>query len=123
LLIELSNKWSDCNVDNTYIDYYNVYQQYIISWAVTMASTKKKPIQIYLREDQVNALRIIAERRDESIAALVRAGVDRLLDDLPSEEDPLLDIVGLYDSGRGDLAEKHDEYLVQTIHEESDREA
>jgi hypothetical protein len=88
-----------------------------------MAGVKKKPIQIYLREDQVNALRIIAERRDESIAALVREGVDRLLDELPSEEDPLLDIVGLYDSGRGDLAEKHDEYIVQMIQQESDRES
>jgi hypothetical protein len=84
-----------------------------------MAGAKKKPVQIYLRDDQVNALRIIAERRGESMAALVREGVDKLLDELPPEEDPLLEILGLYDSGWTDLAEKHDEYLVKMIKEES----
>jgi hypothetical protein len=88
-----------------------------------MAGGKKKPIQVYLREDQVEALRVIAERRDESIAALVREGVDKFLNELPPGEDPLLDIVGLYDSGREDLAEKHDEYLVNIIQEEGGRES
>jgi len=87
-----------------------------------MTGTKKKPIQIYLRQDQVEALRMVAERRGESFAALVRQGVDLLLDKLPPDEDPLLDIVGLYDSGCGDLAEKHDEYLAGLIQEEGDRE-
>ncbi|MEJ2263693.1 MAG: hypothetical protein P8X95_09625 [Anaerolineales bacterium] len=84
-----------------------------------MAGARKKPVQVYLREDQVKALRIVAERRGESMAALVREGVDKLLNELPPEEDPLLDILGLYDSGRGDLAEKHDEYLASMIKEES----
>ena len=87
-----------------------------------MKDTKKIPMQIYLREDQVETLRIVAERRGESIAALVRDGVDMFLDELPPSEDPLLDIIGLYDSGRGDLAEKHDEYLVEMVKEESNRE-
>jgi hypothetical protein len=87
-----------------------------------MTGNKKKPVQIYLREDQVEALRAVAERRGESMAALVRQGVDKLLDEIPPEEDPLLEIIGLYDSGRGDLAEKHDEYLIRMIEEESDRE-
>jgi len=85
-------------------------------------SDKKKPVQVYLREDQVEALRMVAERRGESMAELVRAGVDLLLEGLPPEEDPLLDIVGLYDSGQSDLAEKHDEYLAQTVKEEGERE-
>jgi hypothetical protein len=92
---------------------------YIVIEVKTMAGPKKKPVQVYLREDQVKALRIVAERRGESMAALVREGVDRLLDELPPDEDPLLDILGLYDSGRGDLAEKHDEYLARMIKEES----
>lgn len=87
-----------------------------------MAATKKKSIQIYLRQDQVEALHIIAERRGEFFAALVREGVDLLLDNLPPDEDPLLDIIGLYDSGLGDLAEKHDDYLTRMIQEEGDRE-
>jgi hypothetical protein len=87
-----------------------------------MSDTKKKPMQIYLREDQVKALRAVAKRRGESMAALVREGVDKLLAEIPPDEDPLLDIIDLYDSGRGDLAEKHDEHLVKMIKEESDHE-
>lgn len=87
-----------------------------------MASSKKKPVQIYLREDQVEALRAVAERRGESMASLVREGVDKFLDELPPDEDPLLDIIGLYDSGRGDLADKHDDYQTRMIQEESNRE-
>lgn len=87
-----------------------------------MKGLKKKPLQIYLREDQLEALHMIAERRGESMAALIREGVDMLLDEMPVEEDPLLDIVGLYDSGIGDLAEKHDEHLVRLVTEESRRE-
>ena len=88
-----------------------------------MTNPKKKPIQIYLRQDQVQALRMVAERRGESFAALVRQGVDLFLDKLPPNEDPLLDILGSFDSGIGDLAEKHDDYLVNLIQEESNRES
>ena len=77
-----------------------------------MVALTKKPFQIYLRQDQMAALRQIAEKRGVSIAELVREGVDHLLVSLPVEDDPLLDIVGLGDSGLGDLAEKHDEYLA-----------
>jgi hypothetical protein len=80
-------------------------------------------MQIYLREDQVKALRAVAEHRGESMAALVREGVDKLLNDLPPDEDPLLEVIGLYDSGQGDLAEKHDEYLAETVREESQSDA
>jgi hypothetical protein len=38
---------------------------------------------------------------------------------LQLEEDPLWDIVGMFDSGIGNLAEKHDEYIVQWIQKES----
>ena len=87
-----------------------------------MTESNKKPLQVYLRADQLAALRVVAERRGASLAALVREGVDRLLEELPPEEDPLLDIVGLYNSGRGDLAEKHDEYLTRMLRDENDRE-
>ncbi|MCH7589078.1 MAG: antitoxin [Chloroflexi bacterium] len=88
-----------------------------------MAVKKKKPLQIYLREDQERALRSIAERRGESMASLVREGVDKLLRDLPADEDPLLDIVGIYDSGVGDLAEKHDEVIIASIVDENHPDA
>ena len=88
-----------------------------------MTETKKKPLQVYLRKDQVEALRTVAERRGESIAALVREGVDLLLEGLPPEEDPLLDLVGLFDSAAGDLAEKHDQYLVELTTKEGGHES
>ena len=73
----------------------------------------KTAIQVYLRPEQLEALRGLAKRRDCAVAALVREGVDRLLADVPAEEDPLWDIIGMFDSGLGDLAEKHDEYLFK----------
>ena len=84
-----------------------------------MVKTAKKPLQVYLRMDQLDALRALAKRRGESMAGLVRAGVDMLLQEVPPEEDPLLDVVGIYDSGKGDLSEKHDEYIAQMIEEEN----
>ncbi len=84
---------------------------------------KKKPLQIYLRDDQEKALRVIAERRGESLASLIREGVDLLLESVPVDEDPLLDLIGLYDSGRGDLAYQHDQYLTHLLKEESNRES
>jgi hypothetical protein len=74
-------------------------------------------------DDQEKALRMVAERRGESLAALVREGVDLLLDKLPPEEDPLLDLIGLFDSGYGDLAEQHDQHLARLLEEESKRES
>ena len=84
-----------------------------------MAVTIKKPIQVYLRPEQLAALRALAQRRKVSIAELVRQGVDRVLTEVPPEEDPLWDIVGMFDSGLGNLAEKHDEYLAKLIREEN----
>ena len=84
-----------------------------------MVKTAKKPLQVYLRVDQLDALRALAKRRGESMAELIRVGVDNLLQDVPPEEDPLLEVVGLYDSGISDLSEKHDEYIAQMIEEEN----
>ncbi len=51
-----------------------------------MAVAQKKPIQVYLRPDQIDKLRYMADRRRTSIAELVRQGVDRLLLEVPPEE-------------------------------------
>ena len=84
-----------------------------------MNTVTMKPIQVYLRPEQIESLRAIAERRRVSMAELIRQGVDHMLSDVPAEEDPLWDIIGTFDSGLGDLAEKHDEYLARLIHEEN----
>ena len=80
-----------------------------------------KPIQVYLRQDQIDPLRAEAKRRGISLAELVRQGVDRLLEEAPVEEDPLWKIVGIMDSGVGDLAEKHDKYLTEIYAQEGKR--
>ena len=60
-----------------------------------MVKTAKKPLQVYLRADQLDALRALAKRRGDSMAGLIREGVDNLLQEVPPEEEPLLEVVGL----------------------------
>ncbi len=85
-----------------------------------MGSLTKKPIQVYLRPEQVEPLRDLARRRNVSVAELVRQGIDRVLAAVPPEDDPLLGIIGLVDDdGPTDMAEKHDDYLVKWIQEEN----
>lgn len=81
---------------------------------MTTLTKKKKPFQIYLRTDQLEALRQLAQQQDVSVAALVRQGVDQLLLSIPVEDDPLMDIIGLGDSGLDDLSINHDAYLAET---------
>jgi hypothetical protein len=80
-----------------------------------------KPLQVYLRQDQIEPLRAEATRRGVSLAELVRQGVDRLLEEAPIEEDPLWKIIGIMDSGVGDLADNHDRYLAEIYAQESMR--
>ena len=78
-----------------------------------MSALTTKPFQIYLREEQIAALRALAQKRGQSVAELIRQGIDLLLLNLPMEEDPLLDIIGMFDSGAGDLSTEHDHYLAE----------
>jgi hypothetical protein len=84
-----------------------------------MSAITMKPIQVYLRPEQIESLRAISERRKVSIAELVRQGVDRVLEDVPVEEDPLWNIIGIMDGGPNDLAENHDKYLAEMIIQEN----
>lgn len=77
-----------------------------------MPSLTKKPIHIYLRPDQLTALRKRAAEQNKSVSELVRQAVDLLLASSLADE-PLLHIVGLGDSGVNDLAANHDHYLTQ----------
>ncbi|MEA3459470.1 MAG: CopG family transcriptional regulator [Chloroflexota bacterium] len=79
----------------------------------------KKPIQIYLKPTQDRALRALAQREGVPIAELVRRSIDHYLAELPVEEDPALQVVGLGRSGRKDLASKHDDYLAALAKEEN----
>lgn len=85
-----------------------------------MGSTlTKKPVQVYLRPEQLEALRYQARRRNVTVAALVRQGVDRILAEVPPEQDSLWDIVGMVKAGPSHVSEKHDEYLAQMTCDEN----
>lgn len=84
-----------------------------------MSSLKSNTIQIQFRPEQLRALRHLAARREVAIAHLVRESVDRFLEEIPVEEDPLWDIVGMIEGGPKDLSEQHDKYLSEWIAEEN----
>ena len=81
-------------------------------------SLVKSPIQIYLDDRQNQALRRLAKEKNTSVSELVRRGIDLLLGQLPAGHDPAYQLIGLGASGAMDIAEKHDEYLVQEIEQE-----
>ncbi len=84
-----------------------------------MVVINKKPIQVYLEPEQLRSLRALARQRRVSMGELIRQGVNHILSEVPLEEDPLWNIVGTFDSGLGNLAEKHDEYIAKTVQDES----
>lgn len=86
-----------------------------------MATLARKPLHLYLRPEQLDALRALAQRRGVSVTELVRQGVDRVLAEASGEEDPFWKIVGIGDSGLGDLAAEHDRYLDEFDQEDRHR--
>jgi hypothetical protein len=74
----------------------------------------KQPLQIYLKPSQDQALRALAEREGVSLAELIRRSIDKYLAELPPEDDPAMDLIGLGRSGRGDLSTNHDRYLAES---------
>jgi hypothetical protein len=77
-----------------------------------MEKTKKVPIQIYLEPEQDKIIAFLAEKGGKSKAAIIRLCISRYLDSLPPEQDPALGNMKLGASGRKDIAEKHDDYLI-----------
>lgn len=78
----------------------------------------KHPIQIYLDDWQNAALRRLAKEKNASLSELIRRGIELLLNQVPVEEDPAFQIIGLISSGVSNIAENHDEYIVQEIEKE-----
>jgi len=73
--------------------------------------------QIQLTENQVQALKKIAASRHVSVARLIRQAVDTMIKSSPMVDPEerykrAMDIVGKFHSGKHDVSEKHDDYLM-----------
>ena len=77
-----------------------------------MKRMKKIPTQIYLEPEQQKILDILSKTSGKSKAAIIRSCISKFIDNLPLLEDPAIDIMNLGASGKKDMAEKHDDYLV-----------
>ena len=72
-----------------------------------------KRVQVQLTDEQVAALRKLAETTGEGMAATVRGAVDDLIakHERDAQWERAMSVVGKFHSGLGDLAENHDYYL------------
>jgi len=78
--------------------------------------------QVQLSEAQMKALRQISSATGQSIADLVRQGVDRFLTAQSSVSrqeriDRAMRIAGKFSSGKSDVSAHHDDYLAQAFHD------
>lgn len=76
-----------------------------------MKSLKKKPIQIYIDPEQDYVLGNLAKKKGVSKAEIIRKSLDKFLREIPLEEDPGMGLIGLGNSGKGNLSDNHDKYL------------
>ncbi len=77
-----------------------------------MKRLKKVPIQIYLEPEQQKIIDILSKTSGKSKAAIIRSCISKFIATLPPSEDPALDIMNLGASGKRDIAERHDDYLI-----------
>jgi hypothetical protein len=78
-----------------------------------MKNLMKKPIQIYIEPQQDYVLGNLAKKKGISKAEIIRKSLDKFLREIPLEEDPGMGLIGLGSSGKGNLSDKHDQYLVR----------
>ena len=82
---------------------------------IYMNTLKKKPIQIYIETKQAKVLDALAHKKGVARSEIIRLSLDRDLSELPIEDDPAMNVIGLGKSGKTDLAEKHDKYYIRHI--------
>ena len=71
------------------------------------------PVQVYLESRQLEMLRDLARRRNEPVTHLVRESVERYLVEEIGEDDPLLGLIGMIESGDPNTARDHDRVLTE----------
>ncbi len=77
-------------------------------------SIAEKRTQVYFPMELYRKIERKAKDESKSVAAIVREAVEQYLkerEEVDWENDPFFSIVGIADSGKGDLAENHDKYL------------
>ncbi|MDP2992629.1 MAG: hypothetical protein Q8O04_07080 [Deltaproteobacteria bacterium] len=77
-----------------------------------MKRLKKIPIQVYLEPEQQKIIGLLSKTSGKSRAAIIRSCISNFIASLPPEEDPALKIMNLGASGKKDIAERHDDYLI-----------
>ena len=70
-----------------------------------MNPLKKKPIQIYIETKQAKVLDALAHKKGVARSEIIRLSLDRYLSELPIEDDPARNVIGLEKSGKTD--DKH----------------
>lgn len=76
--------------------------------------------QIQLTEEQAKALKRLAHSQHVSMAELIRGAVNDLIrkdvaSNFEEKRERALSIAGRFSSGKHDISEKHDRYLVEAI--------
>jgi len=71
----------------------------------------KVAFQIYLDPEQDRILSLLSKAQKRSKAAIIRACIQDFLSRLPPGEDPIMNVIGLGESGHSDLSENHDDHL------------
>jgi predicted DNA-binding protein len=77
-------------------------------------SVAEKRTQVYFPMELYRKVERIAKEESKSVASIVREAVDEYLkkrEAIDWENDAFFNIVGIMESGKGDLAENHDKYL------------
>lgn len=82
-----------------------------------MATSDKKPVQVYLDTAHWSKLAYLAERLDVSYAEVLRLGIDALSQTtLSVDDDPAMQLIGLLGEqtdSPGDMSVDHDCYIVE----------
>lgn len=78
-----------------------------------MRTLKKRPIQLYIEPGQANVLEVLSKKRGVSKSEIIRESIEKYLKELPIEEDPAMGLIGLGNSGKSDLSDKHDRYIAR----------
>lgn len=77
-----------------------------------MKKQKKVPIQIYLDPQQDKIIGFLSRSTGKSKAAVIRLCISEFISRIPPKKDPALDIMNLGASGKKDIGQRHDEYLI-----------